>query len=139
MLTASVLSTLLLLLSSSPFTSAGTTSYRAVLAARKVHASRPRSFHRALISPRNRRRDANPVNLSPGSLTAAEGCTNFHVVASGENCYGVAEQFGISLETFNSMNPEVDSGCLNLNAGYAYCVAQTSTYSFFGLVPVDRA
>ncbi|KAM0746839.1 hypothetical protein T439DRAFT_360131 [Meredithblackwellia eburnea MCA 4105] len=77
----------------------------------------------------HKKRGADPSTLSTGSLTTAEGCTQFYNVPSGSYCILVADKFGITLDEFYAMNPQVDGECLNLWAGYDYCVARTSSSS----------
>ena len=50
------------------------------------------------------------------------GCAKTQVVQSGDTCSKLATQNGITLSTFYSLNPSVDSQCTNLQIGQAYCV-----------------
>lgn len=42
----------------------------------------------------------DPSNLSPGSMTTAQGCTRFYDVGSGDICQSVANEFNITLDVF---------------------------------------
>ena len=86
------------------------------------------------------RRQAAPVtdpsNLAPGALNVAGGCTEFYTVPEGSYCYKVADEFGLELEEFYTLNPSVDSLCSNLWAESAYCVSSSpasgqSHHTFF--------
>lgn len=75
---------------------------------------------------RHARRAADPDALMPGSLSTAEGCTDFYHVASGDWCYKIVDKYSdLTLETFYELNPELDSECHNLWAGYDVCVSRT--------------
>lgn len=76
---------------------------------------------------RARRAAVNPATLSEGSLTAAEGCTAWYNVNSGDSCYSAIAtvEGGLSLEDFYAMNPQVDGDCFNLWTGYDYCVSRS--------------
>lgn len=60
-----------------------------------------------------------PAPTQPG---AAENCAEWHIVASGDGCWSISEQYGISLEDFYSWNPGVGSDCSTLWLDYAVCV-----------------
>ncbi|XXG98118.1 hypothetical protein Hte_004438 [Hypoxylon texense] len=62
---------------------------------------------------------ACPVPVQPGLVS---NCADCHAVAEGDNCYGVAEEYGISVGDFLSWNPSLYSNCTNLELGYNYCV-----------------
>jgi len=51
-----------------------------------------------------------------------EPCTQFYVPGSGDNCYKVSAQFGLTLKQFYQLNPELDNTCSNLYTGRQYCV-----------------
>ena len=68
---------------------------------------------------------SDPANLAPGALNVAGGCTQFYTVPEGSYCYLVADEFGLELEEFYTLNPSVDSLCSNLWAESAYCVSST--------------
>ncbi|GAA5999753.1 hypothetical protein JCM10207_005892 [Rhodosporidiobolus poonsookiae] len=101
------------------------------LGARAHHLSH-RSFfpaRSALQQRKNRhaRRAADPASIMPGTLTAAEGCTEFYHVESGDWCYKVVDKFDpLSLEIFYELNPQIDGECHNLWAGYDVCVSRTA-------------
>lgn len=122
MLNIKLISSLLLVLASSSFIIASP-HLSAIVAARQFHGAQPRSFHqRSLSSPRNRRRDGNPNNLAPGSLTAAEGCGKFIEPKDGDSCYSTIATYAISLDELYAWNPSLDKQCYNLNVGTSYCV-----------------
>ena len=62
-----------------------------------------------------------PVAVQPGTVP---GCTEWYVAEPGDYCYTVAQEFGISTDTFMAWNPSVEApSCPRLLAGDAYCVA----------------
>ncbi|ORY84173.1 hypothetical protein BCR35DRAFT_62559 [Leucosporidium creatinivorum] len=89
----------------------------------RVNSSRPRMARRGSSD--------EPSTLSEGSLTAAEGCTQWYHVAAGDSCYSAIATVtgGLALEDFYSMNPQINEDCFNLWAGFDYCVARTTTSS----------
>lgn len=42
----------------------------------------------------------DPSNLSSGSMTVAQGCTEFYDVVAGDICQSVANEFNITLDVF---------------------------------------
>jgi hypothetical protein len=50
------------------------------------------------------------------------GCVKWHVVASDDGCWAIANQYAISLDDFYKWNPGVGSNCESLWLGYAVCV-----------------
>lgn len=62
-----------------------------------------------------------PSNVASGTVTT--GCKQYYTVVSGDSCGAIETKFGITDSLFHSMNPEIDSGCTNIFAGEAYCVA----------------
>ncbi|GAA5862926.1 hypothetical protein JCM8547_003623 [Rhodosporidiobolus lusitaniae] len=103
------------------------------------HVARSHHSHRSFFpaaaqlkrrASRHARRAADPEDLMPGSLTTAEGCTDFYHVTKGEWCLKVVDQYpDLSLERFYTLNPEIDAECKNLWASYSVCVADTTTSS----------
>ena len=68
-----------------------------------------------------------PAPTQPGVVS---GCTKWYVAVSGDNCYQVAQKFGIPLNTFMDWNPGVEPPtCTRMLAGDAYCVATCGTSS----------
>lgn len=82
--------------------------------------------------PRMARRGSSeePSTLSKGALTAAEGCTKWYHVSGGDSCYKAISTVDgqLSLEDFYAMNPQVNSDCFNLWAGFDYCVARSECF-----------
>lgn len=76
-----------------------------------------------------------PSTLSEGSLTAAEGCTQWFHVGAGDSCYSALATVSPypGLEAFYEMNPQVNSDCFNLWAGFDYCVARSESLLRSGL------
>ncbi|KAL4861741.1 hypothetical protein BDV12DRAFT_190881 [Aspergillus spectabilis] len=66
---------------------------------------------------------ATPTPIEPGLV---DGCTAFHLVASGDTCADIADDAGISLTDFVSWNPGVGSDCSGLWLGYYVCIAAVS-------------
>ncbi|KAK0546720.1 hypothetical protein OC846_005150 [Tilletia horrida] len=65
-----------------------------------------------------------PSNLAPGTPSA--NCTKYYTVQSNDNCGTICSAFKITQAMFNKYNPEINSGCTNLQGGLAYCVASTN-------------
>ncbi|KAL4790494.1 hypothetical protein BDV19DRAFT_394063 [Aspergillus venezuelensis] len=45
-------------------------------------------------------------------------CDEFHLVATGDACFDLAVEYGISLQQFHNWNPAVGTTCSGLQAGY---------------------
>lgn len=61
-----------------------------------------------------------PAATQPGVVA---GCSKWYVAESGDYCAKIADQFGITLNTFFIWNPAVTApDCTSLLAGDAYCV-----------------
>ncbi|KAL1867742.1 hypothetical protein VTK73DRAFT_4027 [Phialemonium thermophilum] len=50
------------------------------------------------------------------------GCRRFYLVESGDDCFDIAQDAGISLDDFYADNPAVGTSCNGLLAGYFVCV-----------------
>lgn len=59
---------------------------------------------------------------APTQSGVIESCKQWHVVVSGDGCWPIANQYGISLDDFYAWNPAVGTDCLNLWLNYAVCV-----------------
>ena len=64
-----------------------------------------------------------PTPIEPGMI---DGCTAFHLVASGDTCADIAGDAGISPTDFVSWNPGVGPDCSGLWLGYYVCIAAES-------------
>ncbi|CAK7346403.1 unnamed protein product [Dovyalis caffra] len=51
-------------------------------------------------------------------------CDSVHGVVGGDTCSAIAQEFSLSTEDFNAINPNLD--CDNLFVGQWLCVAGTS-------------
>ncbi|KAK5636388.1 hypothetical protein RRF57_012100 [Xylaria bambusicola] len=60
-----------------------------------------------------------PAETQPG---APANCNKWHVVVSGDGCWAIANEYGITLDEFYTLNPAVGSDCQSLWLGYAVCV-----------------
>ncbi|KAL4904079.1 hypothetical protein BDW74DRAFT_168540 [Aspergillus multicolor] len=49
-------------------------------------------------------------------------CKTYHKVASGEGCWAIDSEYGITLDQFRSWNPTIDASCSNLWVDYYVCV-----------------
>ncbi|KAL4961050.1 putative LysM domain protein [Aspergillus stella-maris] len=49
-------------------------------------------------------------------------CAQWHQVASGDTCWDIQQQYGITAAQFGRWNPYVGSGCASLWLGYFVCV-----------------
>ncbi|OKL60970.1 Endochitinase B1 [Talaromyces atroroseus] len=65
-----------------------------------------------------------PSRVEP-STTAS--CTEYHLVVSGDTCYKIWTEYGITAAEFAAMNPYVGSDCANLWLGFYVCVEATSS------------
>lgn len=50
------------------------------------------------------------------------GCTQYHVVVAGDECWSIAQQYNIDLDTLYKWNPSVGSNCGSLWPDYALWV-----------------
>ncbi|KAF8966665.1 hypothetical protein BDZ97DRAFT_1917471 [Flammula alnicola] len=64
---------------------------------------------------------STPTNVASGTITT--GCTAYYTVQSGDFCGKIDDQFGITLAQLLTWNPEINSGCTNIQVGLAYCVS----------------
>lgn len=50
-------------------------------------------------------------------------CSGWHTVVSGDSCWSIQQEYGITLAQFLSWNPSVSEDCaINFWATYSYCV-----------------
>lgn len=63
------------------------------------------------------------VAAQPGII---DTCDEWHEVVSGDSCQSIADDAGISLDTFYEWNPEVGSDCSSMWLGYGVCVGVSS-------------
>ncbi|KAH0531134.1 hypothetical protein TsFJ059_000005, partial [Trichoderma semiorbis] len=66
---------------------------------------------------------ATPTPTQKGMVA---GCSWFYLVQGGNDCYDIAQEAEISLDSLYSMNPALGSSCTGLLAGYYICLG-TST------------
>jgi LysM repeat protein len=59
----------------------------------------------------------------------AEDCAKYHTVSGSDNCVKLAKEYGITLNDIYDWNPQIKSGCTNLNNGKKYCVKKGSSSS----------
>lgn len=62
---------------------------------------------------------APPAQTQPGVI---DSCKKFHTVVSGDYCFALTQEYGISLDQFYEWNPTVGTDCRNLWLGYDVCV-----------------
>jgi hypothetical protein len=62
---------------------------------------------------------ACPVPSKPGLVSDCDKC---YKVVAGDSCAGVFTDNNITRAEFLAWNPDLDSGCSNLEIGYNYCV-----------------
>lgn len=55
--------------------------------------------------------------------------TYYYLVSGSDSCVSLAAAYGVSLNNIYTWNPQIQSGCPNLNNGKKYCVAVSSTSS----------
>ncbi|EJD35298.1 hypothetical protein AURDEDRAFT_117414 [Auricularia subglabra TFB-10046 SS5] len=58
----------------------------------------------------------------PPSGGGGSGCSSTYTPVPGDYCWLIANNNGISVESFLAKNPSIDSGCSNLQVGVAYCL-----------------
>ncbi|KAJ6518856.1 hypothetical protein C8R45DRAFT_809437 [Mycena sanguinolenta] len=56
-----------------------------------------------------------------GSLTTAQGCTKYYTTISGDTCSKIETTGSITLAQFLKWNPEINTGCTNLQVGVEVC------------------
>ncbi|TLD08606.1 uncharacterized protein PgNI_07373 [Pyricularia grisea] len=69
------------------------------------------------------------------SIIEEEGIT-LVTITDGGTCAAASVAFGITLDDFYFLNPQVDSSCSNLWLGYAYCVAAVGDIQTYPGYPV---
>lgn len=62
---------------------------------------------------------ACPVPAKPGLIGNCDSCFK---VLDGDSCQEVLDTKNITLSELLAWNPDLDSGCTNLEVGYNYCV-----------------
>jgi LysM repeat protein len=67
---------------------------------------------------------ATPTPTQPNMM---DGCTEFHQVASGDQCGAIASEHGISLDDLYTWNPDIGTDCKALWLDYYVCVGRGST------------
>ncbi|KAI6362067.1 hypothetical protein MCOR25_006302 [Pyricularia grisea] len=63
-----------------------------------------------------------PATPSPTMPGLAPDCDGFHKLVDGENCFGIASKYGITMDQLYTWNTIVNAACSNLWAGYYMCV-----------------
>lgn len=58
----------------------------------------------------------------PHQPNTRAGCKEYYQAINGDYCYKIAIDKGVNLIDFMSWNPDVGSGCMNMLAGYWYCL-----------------
>ncbi|EEP78778.1 predicted protein [Uncinocarpus reesii 1704] len=59
---------------------------------------------------------------TPTQANMTPNCNKFHLVVSGDNCYDIAKNAGVPLDSFYTWNPSVGNTCSSLWSGYYVCV-----------------
>ncbi|KAI5457371.1 hypothetical protein BGZ63DRAFT_342493, partial [Mariannaea sp. PMI_226] len=59
---------------------------------------------------------------SPVRDGMTKDCTKFYLMQSGDLCWSMAQNAGITLDQFYAWNPAVGSDCGNLWPDYYYCI-----------------
>ncbi|KZV97088.1 hypothetical protein EXIGLDRAFT_747244 [Exidia glandulosa HHB12029] len=70
-----------------------------------------------------------PINVAPAptAVPATGSCAKFYTPKSGDNCYKLADMFGLKLAQLYKLNPQIDSQCHNLQVNQQYCVDSAAT------------
>jgi len=74
---------------------------------------------------------SNPPTSSGGGGGGGGGSCQTYTAVSGDSCWAIATNRGLSVGTFMSWNPSINSGCTNLQVGTAYCVSASGGGSSF--------
>lgn len=61
---------------------------------------------------------SGPTPQMPGIVG---NCKSYHQVKSGDSCWSIYTDAGITLAQFRSYNKQIDSNCSNLWLGYYVC------------------
>ncbi|KAI0100562.1 hypothetical protein GGR51DRAFT_532424 [Nemania sp. FL0031] len=67
---------------------------------------------------------ACPVPVKPGLISNCDDC---YKVVSGDSCSAIFAANNITLAEFRAWNPDINSGCTNLEVDYNYCVGVSET------------
>lgn len=59
----------------------------------------------------------------------ASDCSKYHTVSGSDSCVKLAKKYGVTLNNIYDWNPQIKSGCPNLNNGKKYCVQKSSSSS----------
>lgn len=59
----------------------------------------------------------------------ADDCAKYHTVSGSDSCVKLAKKYGTTLQNIYDWNPQIKSGCPNLNNGKKYCVKKGSSSS----------
>ncbi|KAL3453555.1 hypothetical protein BJX65DRAFT_292598 [Aspergillus insuetus] len=65
----------------------------------------------------------NPSIPGPTQSGSPSSCNQWHLVADGDSCWTITQEYGITLDQFYEWNPAVKNDCAEgFWYGYAYCV-----------------
>jgi hypothetical protein len=65
---------------------------------------------------------------TPFPADMEDGCTQFHLVQSGDSCWSIETSYDIAASDFEAWNPDVGTGCASgVWLNYYYCVSHTVT------------
>ena len=65
---------------------------------------------------------STPVNAAPAPGNGNSSCNKFYTPKTGDNCYKLADMFGLKLAKLYALNPQIDGECHNLQVNQQYCV-----------------
>ncbi|KAJ6049510.1 hypothetical protein N7444_006226 [Penicillium canescens] len=80
---------------------------------------------------------AVPVPSNAAANTTIR-CGEYYVVQPGEECDIFTTKFGISLQDFEVLNPEINSNCTNLLSNTSYCVQPVGDINSYPNAPGYR-
>lgn len=63
-------------------------------------------------------------------------CGQWYTIAANDTCASASLAFGISVNDFYFLNPQVDASCSNLWLGYAYCVRAVGDIATYSGYPI---
>lgn len=62
------------------------------------------------------------VTPTPTQTGMVDDCRSFYLVVADDTCYDIAQQHGISLDSFYAWNPAVKTDCSGLQANVYVCI-----------------
>ncbi|GAB1211057.1 hypothetical protein ATERTT37_000169 [Aspergillus terreus] len=64
----------------------------------------------------------DPSSPTPKLPGIVDNCKSFHLIESGDSCWSIYTEAGITLEQLREWNTQLDAACSNLWLGYYVCI-----------------